>query len=159
MKGSVFMQKVNDNFFSIVLKVMELEAKYGEKHEGLNHLLCLLNKYGKDNSNKITIAKYECESTKKEIDELVKEVSGFKLDELMQAYYDLYKENSELLKKFWEHETEIGYLDSRSIFDCICDRKIEMENEKRRSELINQRKLVTARMEEIVSDMSTIYIS
>ncbi|MDD2376916.1 MAG: hypothetical protein PHD15_05890 [Clostridia bacterium] len=151
------MQNNTKNIFSIVLEIMKLEASYEESQEEHNHLLCLLNKFGKDNKNKISIAKYQCDTFKKQIDELIKQISEMHLSTVEQIYYDLYKENSELLKKSWKCETEIEYISSSLIFDCICDDEIDSKLAKQRDELKEQKRIATEKMKDIELKMSVIY--
>lgn len=150
------MRSKSENFFSLVSKVMDLEVKYEEKLDKYNHLYFLFNSFGKKNDHKRVVAQFECKLLKTNIDELIEQISKTAQDDDMKAYYELYKEKTELLKKAWNCETEIGYIDSRLIFDPICDDEIENGLSLKRDEFSKQKEFLEEQMKEITEKMLKI---
>ena len=151
------MQDCNKEFFSLILSVMRLEVKYEEALSDCNYLSFLLNKFGKEVKDKLSIRKYECANIKKQIDDLTQQITELQFDSQMQSYYDLYKERSELLKTFNLTETKMGYIQSTLIFDCVCDAEADEKIVRERNEFKAQNQLTTTRLTDIFSKMEAIY--
>jgi uncharacterized membrane-anchored protein YhcB (DUF1043 family) len=150
------MQENKNNFYSLVSGVMKLEVIHETQQEEYNHLNYLYIAFGKDNRNSMDSAKYQCDTAKKQIDEIIKEISLLQLDSNMQEYYKLYKEKSDLLQKIWVCETEIGYIGAKLIFDCICDDEVDKEMADKRNQFEEQKKVATEKMKEVVLKMIKI---
>lgn len=151
------MEERKKQFFLLVSRVMELEGLYEMTQEKYNHLVYLENRFGKNNKSEMTSAKHEFETYKKQIDDLIKQISELELDSEMQEYYDLYKEKSEQVKQHWNLQTEIGYISSTFLFDAICDDNIELKLIRKNTDFKKQKKIVDEQIKEIVLKMQEIY--
>lgn len=151
------MEESKKDFFSLIAEVMQLEVKHETSQEEFKHLQYLHYSFGKNNIHKMNIAKYESDTLKEEMDKLLKQVTELQLDAIMQSYYDLYKEKSELLKKSWELQTQIAYIDSSFIFDAVCDDEIEDETAKKQDNLKMQKEFLDNQIVEIDLKMKAIH--
>jgi hypothetical protein len=143
-------------FIKLVNELLTLERDYQKSQSECKHFEFLLYNYGKDNSNKLSIAKYECEDIFKKIDEKKKEILNFSFDPQMQIYYDSYNEYVRLLERSWQYEIEIGYINSIFIFGCICDDETDTNLSNKRDRLKNEKEAIDKQLEEIDSNMKKI---
>jgi len=151
------MQDCNKEFFLLISKLMRLEVKYEEALSDCNYLSFLLNKFGKEVNDELSIRKYECANIKKQIEDLTQQIAELQFDSQMQSYYDLYKKRSELLKTFNLTATEIGYIQSTLIFDCVCDAEADKKIVSQRDEFKVQNQLTTKQLKDVFSKMEAIY--
>lgn len=151
------MQEHGFEFYLILSEIIRLETEYAKGQDKYKHLEYLLYSFGKNTESKIYVAKYECNENNTRIQELTEKLKQFEMDLAMKNYYDLYKEKSELLKNYWECETEIGKIDSTFIFDCICDEEIDNQLAEKRKQLENKKLFLDRQIESITSKMKLIY--
>jgi|GEM_PF-2306781 len=151
------MQKDKNIFYLLISQVMKLEVIHETQQEEYNHLNYLYTAFGKDNKDSMDSAKYQCDTAKEQIDKITKDISQLQLDSNMLEYYKLYKEKSELLQKIWVCETEIGYISSKLMFDCICDDEVGKEIADKRNQYEQQKKVANERMKKVVMEMRYLY--
>lgn len=151
------MQEFNIEFYSLISEITRLETEYAKGQDRYKHLEYLFYSFGKNNEGKMFVAMYECNTTNSIIDELTEKLKQFDMDSTMKTYYDLYKEKSKLLKEYWECETEIGKIDSRFIFDCICDEEIDNQLAEKRKQLESKQMFLDKQIDNITLSMKRVY--
>jgi len=151
------MYELNTQFYALISEIMKLETEYAKGQDRYKHLEYLFYSVGKNNQSKMYVAKHECDTKISRINELTEKLKHFDMDSTMKTYYDLYKEKSELLKQYWKCETEMGKIDSRFIFDCICDEEIDNELAEKRKQIENKQMFLDKQIETITSRMKLIY--
>lgn len=151
------MNEYNTQFYLLVSEIIRLETEYAKGEDRYKHLEYLFYSFGKSNQSKMYVARHECDTKINRINELTENLKQIDMDSTMKTYYDLYKEKSKLLKQYWQCETQIGKIDSRFIFDCICDEEIDNLLAEERKQIENKQIFIGKQIETLTSRMKLIY--
>lgn len=151
------MENASKDFFSLISEITQLEAQYEKLDEERKHLQQLLYSFGKDNKGKLYTVNQDIQIKKYLIDDLTKKIAVIKLDSTMKEYYNLYKEKSELVKKYWNLKAESKFIDSRFIFDCICDDEIENQLALKRKGFVDEQESLDTQIKIIDIKMNMLH--
>lgn len=152
-------EECNIQFYFLISEIIRLETEYVKGQDRYSHLEYLLHIYRNQKENKEFMNEYKRDINDDKISELAAKIEQFDMDSTMKIYYDLYKEKSELLKKYWEYETEICKIDYRFIFDCIYDEEIDKQLANKRKTLESQQKSTDMQIQDITVRMQKMYNS
>ncbi len=153
------MENGSKDFYSLISEITKMEAEYEELDEERKHLEYLLYNFGKDNSNKLYTLANDIRTKKYLIDDITKKISEIELDSTMKSYYDLYKEKSVLVKKYWNLKAEAGYIDSAFIFGNSGDENSNNKTMVKRKELGEKQISIESEIKVIDIKMNILHTS